>query len=199
MKMKLKTAGCFLCLMMLFASCVKEQFYTLGKADNKNAQIYILNFSTEEVEVTFGENKSTVLQTERNYSDYEEFLTSFGLEDMISSKVIYADHNSSPFKLTEKEFIASVSETSVDDILTVVQNEKTLLNTKIDSVFKTEFETVVSPIPSGWGNPEKEWEEGKLLFAYDEKSSVQILVDWERIEKDVLSSPWYVIILPPDN
>lgn len=187
-------------------SCVCKPDATVN-VNNKNAQIYVLNFSDSAVSLSIGDEAFSVNpDTTRKYyvfSDYySEECSECGNVHLIDGYFFAYSYNKDFLYLlsdSDKFFTAENNlETKTEIVLRT--SEETLFQSELLQDVETSFNCSYEVVYEDFSLQDGAYlENGNFLFATKQESNpnVKIIVHWTSQDNYVFTSPIYLIIVPP--
>lgn len=194
----------------ILISCICKPVASVD-VNNRNAQIYVLNFSDSDVSLTIGNESFNVTpnsDSSRSYKDFCDYYSAKCIECgethlingyfftySYNKDFLYTLNNSDKFFTTESNLKTKIEIVLKEDTETLFQSE---LLQDIETNFNCSYEVVHESFSLQDG---AYLENGNFLFTTEQKSSpsVKIIVQWTTQTNYVYTSPIYVIIVPPEN
>lgn len=201
----------------LFTSCLWD--YICGypespkiNADNKNAQIYVLNFNDSDLSVNFAdENTKTFSKNSDSNKAYKIFSDSYSEKCSSCEKnhlmdgyfFTFAQHKDFIYSLNDSEKLADLKtnfESSKQ--ISIKQGEQILFQSELKQNLESQFEWYSTIIYDSFPLNDAFLKTGNLLFTLNQNTEpkVKIIVQWtKQDENKTYTSPIYTIIIPPQN
>lgn len=211
MKLFKYTFLALLCSSFLFTACICNP-YAIINADNKNAQIYVLNFSDSDVLIDFADESSkTFAKNSDSNKSYKIFSDSYSQKCSTCNQIhlmegyffTFPQDNSFIYSLNDSEKLASLK-TNFESLkqISIKQGEQILFQSELKQNLESQFEDYYMIISDLYSLNNYKLSDGNFLFTSEQKTEpkLKIIVQWtNQDENKIYTSPIYTIIIPPQN
>ncbi len=178
--------------------------------NNKNAQIYVLNFSDSVINFRIGEDSFDVFTNSDSTRTYDFFSDYYSKKCSDCGEVHITDGYFFAYSYN-KDFLYSLSDSDKfftiennlqkeTEIILETQNHETLFKSNLLQDVETKFNCPSEVVYGNFSLQDETYlKNGKFLFNTEQEtnSNVKIIVQWTNQENYVFTSPIYLIIVPP--
>ncbi len=200
----------------LFASCIPDYICRFPEekisVNNKNSQIYVLNFSDSEISVEFTDESTKTFaknsdsnKTYKIFSDsYSQKCSTCGQSHLMEGYFFtYPQDKDFIYLLNDSEKLFDLK-TNFETLkqISIKQGEQIFFQSELKQNLESQFELYSHVISNSDALTPSILKNGNFLFTSEQKTepNVKIIVQWtKQNEEKTYTSPIYTIIIPPQS